>query len=138
MGKHRPSVVKKGMAGVGQLHPSRLASKQLGTDLLFNGLDLSAERRLLRAKSVCRPGDVPFFRDRDEYSEVSQLHNHIASSMYSDLSISWFACCIHATRSMLLDPRDNNDRAEAASSCNLRVPDLCTSPRVSQHSRLFR
>ena len=66
--------IEKGDAGVGQLHASRLTPEQLHFELLLQGTDLHAERRLLDPQPFRSSGDVLLFRDGDEITKVAQLH----------------------------------------------------------------
>src|ERR1051326_4293746 len=61
-------------ARLGQLDTARLAAKQLYIELLLEGSDLLAERRLLDAEPLGRPGHMPGFRDRHEIAKMAQLH----------------------------------------------------------------
>jgi hypothetical protein len=49
----------------------------LDIEFPFDRPDLLAEWRLLNAKALGGPGDVPFLRDCNEIPEVPQLHCHI-------------------------------------------------------------
>jgi hypothetical protein len=55
---------------------ARHAAEQLYLDILLDGLDEAAERRLLNAKPLRRAGDVPFFGDGDDVAEMPQFHCH--------------------------------------------------------------
>jgi len=70
-------VVEEGPASVGQLNATRLAAKQLYIKFALDSLDALTERRLLHAEPLGSPRDVFFLGDRDEISEMPQLHCHI-------------------------------------------------------------
>src|SRR4030095_17146188 len=54
--------------------PARLPTEQLDFELLFQRPDLHAERRLLDAQALGRPGHVLFLGHGDEIAKVAQLH----------------------------------------------------------------
>jgi len=74
VGQNRASIGEQRRAGIGQLDAARLAAEQLHLELLLQGADLHAQRRLLDAQTLGRPGHVPFLGDRDEITQVTQLH----------------------------------------------------------------
>jgi hypothetical protein len=63
--------LEEGGPGVSELNPSRLATEQLNFELLFEGSDLEAERRLLNTQPLGSPGHMTFFGHSDEVSEVA-------------------------------------------------------------------
>jgi hypothetical protein len=71
--KHRLSALEKSAASLGQLNASPLAAKQLHIEFPLHRLNLPAQRRLLHVKPLRGPCHMPFFGNRNEISEVSQL-----------------------------------------------------------------
>jgi hypothetical protein len=71
---YRACVIQEGAPRFGQLDATRFALKQLYVQLAFDCLDALTERRLLHAKALGGPGDMPLLGDRDEVPEVPQLH----------------------------------------------------------------
>ena len=53
---------------------ARLAPEELDVELGLERLDLLAERRLLHAQPLGRPGDMLLLGDGDEIAEMTQLH----------------------------------------------------------------
>ena len=64
-------IVEHCAAGIGQLDAARLAAEQLHIELALERLDLLAERRLLHAEPLGRPGDVALLGDRDEIAKMT-------------------------------------------------------------------
>src|SRR5262245_26621210 len=60
--------------GVGQLDAAPFAAEELNVKLAFTRLDPLAERRLLHAKPLGGPRNVPFFGNRNEIPEVLEFH----------------------------------------------------------------
>jgi hypothetical protein len=61
-------------ASFGQFDAAREAAKQLNAEFTFERSDLMAERRLLDAEALGSAGDVPFFGNRNEVTEVAEFH----------------------------------------------------------------
>ena len=85
--ENHAGAIEKGSAGVGQLHAARLAAEQLNVQLLLQGADLHAERRLLDTQAFRGPGDVLFFGDGNEIAQVAQLHLPYVSDIDCELII---------------------------------------------------
>jgi hypothetical protein len=66
--KHRASLGEQRAASFGQLDAAGLAVKQLHVKLLFDRLDLLAQRRLLHAELFSGSRYVPRLGDRNEES----------------------------------------------------------------------
>ena len=77
----RAGAIQKSGACIGKFYATRLATKQLYIEFLFERADLEAQRRLLNAKPVGGAGDVFFFRDGDEVAQVTQFHLPYLSNM---------------------------------------------------------
>jgi hypothetical protein len=71
LGEDQAGLRQKRPAGISRFHAARQAPEQLRAEFTFQPFDLLAERRLLHAKTLGRPGDVTFLSDRDEIAEVS-------------------------------------------------------------------
>src|SRR5262249_47811692 len=61
-------------AGISELNPAWLPAEQLHSQLLLQGADLHAQRRLLNTQALSRPGHVLFLGDGNEITQVAQLH----------------------------------------------------------------
>src|SRR5215467_323978 len=72
--KHRAGIVEEGTPSVGQLDTARLSAKELHIEFAFDRLDALTEWRLLHAKPLCSPRDVPFLGNSDEILQVPEFH----------------------------------------------------------------
>jgi hypothetical protein len=79
---HRARAIKQYTAGLGELDATRLAAKELNLEFGFDCPDSLAQGRLLHAKPISGPRDVPFFGNGYKLTEVSKLDCHIVSNMY--------------------------------------------------------
>jgi hypothetical protein len=53
---------------------ARTSVQKLGTDLLFQGLDVEAQGRLTDMQAFRRTAEVKFFGHRDEIAKLIDLH----------------------------------------------------------------
>jgi hypothetical protein len=60
--------------GIGQHHAAAVAREQLDAQLVFQKLDLAAERRLRHAQRVGRLGEAAELRHTTEGPELSEIH----------------------------------------------------------------
>jgi hypothetical protein len=72
--KNSPRLIKEQSTGRTDLHTATEPIEQLETDLTFEVLNLSRERRLRHAQALRSPAEVLFFADGDEVSEMAQFH----------------------------------------------------------------
>src|SRR5437868_5592683 len=71
--KRCTGIIQESSTSIGQLNTARLTAKQLHIKFALDRLDLLAERRLLHAEPLGGSGDVPFLRNYNEITEMSQL-----------------------------------------------------------------
>jgi hypothetical protein len=84
----KPGVVEKHPAGLCQFDAVHAARNQCGADLVLEGADLPAERRLRGVQPVLRrERQASLFGDSDEVAQVTQFHggDPCSSGMASSL-----------------------------------------------------
>src|SRR5262244_3543585 len=93
LSKDRAGMVEEGAPGVGQLDTARLSVKQLHIKFAFDRLDALTERRLLHAKPLRSPGDVPFLGNSDEILQVPEFHGIFSEIWISSPAYYRSTCC---------------------------------------------
>ena len=68
--------IQEGAPGLGQFRTVRDTVEQACTDFRLQILDLLAERRLSNAKAGRGTGEVAFFGNRQEITQVTKLHRY--------------------------------------------------------------
>ncbi|MNH21437.1 hypothetical protein D3C79_812460 [compost metagenome] len=72
--QHQPCLFEEQAPGLAELDPTIGTLEQACPQLLFQGLDLLAQRRLGDPQVLRRPAKMQLFGDGDEVAQVTQFH----------------------------------------------------------------
>jgi hypothetical protein len=130
--QHGARIVKQRAAGVGQLHATGLAAKQLNVELALQRFQLKAEGRLLDAEPLGGARDMAFLCDGNEIAQMPELHRHNPKSINFDCPILWLPECGTAS---LMKTSDDRRRVFHQGDCSCCAGNFCNSPELPWHRR---
>ncbi|MCY1178974.1 hypothetical protein D9M73_193490 [compost metagenome] len=81
MRQHQPRLFQEQPTGLAQLDPTIGTLEQARADLLFQRLDLLAQRWLGDAQHLCGAAEMQFFGDGDEVAQMTQFHENPIRSL---------------------------------------------------------